>query len=149
MNIGRPARGRVGISRRSRARVPRADRRLLVPDPSPNHTAAYVGDCYQTHTDGIRLGPVLLAAGVTLLAPIAAVIAGQPRRIAGDTSPAGYLELGMGPRQHPRRQQHLVLLVDRRFQTRTRPRRTAVKQRAPSNPASLERLPIPGCAKSA
>src|SRR5262245_42617296 len=55
-----------------------------------------MADYYQDHTDGIRLSSLLLAAGAALLAPLAAVIAVQMRRIEGEHSPLSYLELGMG-----------------------------------------------------
>lgn len=67
-----------------------------VPFPSPNHSAAYMGDYYRDHADSIRLGAVLLAAGAALLAPLAAVLAVQIKRIEGEFSPLAYLELGMG-----------------------------------------------------
>lgn len=67
-----------------------------LPLPSPDHSSSYVADYYQEHTDGIRLGAVLLAAGAALLAPLAAVIAVQLRRIEGEFSPLAYLELGTG-----------------------------------------------------
>lgn len=67
-----------------------------VPFPSPNDSASEVARDYQDHTDGIRLGAVFLAAGATLLAPLAAVIAVHVRRIEGEFSPLAYIELGMG-----------------------------------------------------
>ena len=67
-----------------------------LPLPSPDHSAAYIGRYYQDHSDAIRLAAVLLAAGAALLAPLAAVIAVQLKRIEGKSSPLAYLELGMG-----------------------------------------------------
>lgn len=67
-----------------------------VPFPSPNRSAPSVAHFYAIHTDGIRVGALLLAAGAALLAPLAAVLAVQIKRIEGAFSPLAYLELGMG-----------------------------------------------------
>ncbi len=67
-----------------------------LPLPSPDHSATYIGRYYEDHSDAIRLAAVLLAAGAALLAPLAAVIAVQLKRIEGKYSPLAYLELGMG-----------------------------------------------------
>ena len=67
-----------------------------LPLPSPDHSATYVADYYEDHTDAIRLASVLLAAGAALLAPLAAVIAVQLKRIEGEFHPLANLELGMG-----------------------------------------------------
>jgi hypothetical protein len=66
------------------------------PLPSPNHSPAYIGRYYHDHADSIRLASILLSAGAALLAPLAAVIAVQLRRIEGEFSPLAYLQLGMG-----------------------------------------------------
>jgi hypothetical protein len=65
------------------------------PLPAAHHTAAYIGRFYRDHTDGIRLGAVLLTAGAALLAPIGAVTAVQMKRIEGQFSPLTYLAIGM------------------------------------------------------
>lgn len=67
-----------------------------LPFPSPDESAAEVGEYYADHADGIRLATVLFAAGAALLAPLAAVIAVQLKRIEGEHTPLAYLELGMG-----------------------------------------------------
>jgi hypothetical protein len=67
-----------------------------LPFPSPHQSAAALGRYYLDHVDGIRLGSAFLTLGAALLAPMAAVMAVQMRRIEGHFSPLAYLELGMG-----------------------------------------------------
>lgn len=65
------------------------------PPPSPADSAADVAAFYQQHTNGIRVGSLLVALAGTLMAPFAAVIAMQIKRIARGGQALAYLELVM------------------------------------------------------
>jgi hypothetical protein len=65
------------------------------PPPSPAESAAEVATFYQQHTNGIRVGSLLVALAGTLMAPFAAVLAMQIKRIARGGLALAYVELVM------------------------------------------------------
>ncbi|MBA3743119.1 hypothetical protein [Sporichthya sp.] len=68
----------------------------FVPPPSPADSAAEVAQMYRENATGIRAGLVLAMFGSALLAPFAAAISTQLRRIEGRDSPLAFAQLALG-----------------------------------------------------
>jgi hypothetical protein len=66
------------------------------PPPSPHQTMLQVAHMYISHTDRIRIGCLLIAAGGAMTAPFVSVISTQMKRIEGDRGPLSNLQLGCG-----------------------------------------------------
>jgi hypothetical protein len=67
-----------------------------LPPPSPNDSPQQIVDTITGHTTSIRIGLVLTAIGSAFLAPFAAVITVQIKRIEGRHAPLAYTNLALG-----------------------------------------------------
>ena len=68
----------------------------FIPPISPSLTAAQVAAHYRAHTEGIRLGGLVMMIGSMLYAPFTAVISAQVARIPGVHRAVHYTQLAAG-----------------------------------------------------
>jgi hypothetical protein len=68
----------------------------FVPPPSPHDTATATAHRFITHRTGIRFGMIVSMAAAALLAPFAAAITVQMRRIEGTHSALAFVQLALG-----------------------------------------------------
>jgi len=64
-----------------------------MPPLSPSESAAEIAARYTDHTNGIRVGAVMMLWGAGATVPVGCLIAAHIRRIEGDFSPLAYIQL--------------------------------------------------------
>jgi hypothetical protein len=68
----------------------------LLPPPSPNESATQVAAFYRQHTNALRWGSVIMAFGISLLAPWLGVVTTRLKRIEGIGPATAYCQLALG-----------------------------------------------------